>query len=119
MNDLYKNEVVIYKRLPKILQIELDNLISEGLVVMQSSLFSKLEQDYFDYYLNNHKFHNGLQLRNKYIHGRQVLLDEKQHKQNCLIGLKLFICIVLKINEEFCIATDEGLIENVIDANKT
>lgn len=113
LNDLYKNEVVIYHRLPQVLQKEVDLLIDEGLIEIESTLFSKLEQQYFDYYLNNHQFQNGLQLRNKYMHRRQVLLDEQQHKQNYLIGLKLLICIVLKINEEFCLAADEGLLEGV------
>ncbi|MFF2795597.1 hypothetical protein [Lysinibacillus xylanilyticus] len=113
LNDLYKNEVAIYHRLPQVLQKEVDILIDEGLIEIESTLFSKLEQQYFDYYLNNHQFQNGLQLRNKYMHRRQVLLDERQHKQNYLIGLKLFICIVLKINEEFCLAADEGLLEDV------
>lgn len=113
LNNLYKNEVAIYHRLPQALQKEVDILIDEGLIEIESTLFSKLEQQYFDYYLNNHQFQNGLQLRNKYMHRRQVLLDERQHKQNYLIGLKLLICIVLKINEEFCLAADEGLLEDV------
>lgn len=113
LNDLYKNEVVIVKRLSKKLQIEASLLIDEGLVTTESKLFSTLEQDYFDFYLNNHKFQNGLQLRNKYMHRRQVLLEEQQHKQNYLIGLKLLICILLKVNEEFCLAYDEGLFDSV------
>lgn len=110
LNELYKNEVIVVKRLSKKLQMEANLLINEGLVTTDSKLFSTLEQDYFDYYLNNHKFQNGLQLRNKYMHRRQVLLEEQQHKQNYLIGLKLLICIMLKINEEFCLAYDEGLL---------
>lgn len=108
LEDLYNNEVVIFGRLPKAIQIEVNALIDEGLVLTESTLFSTLEQDYFDYYLNNHKFQNGLQLRNRYMHRRQVLLEEQHHKQNYLIGIKLLICIVLKINEEFCLAADEG-----------
>ena len=108
LHDLYKNEVIIYQRLSKQIQIEIDQLIREGLVETECKLFSKLEQDYFDYYLNNHQFQNGLQLRNKYMHRRQVLLDDEQHKQNYLIGLRLLICLVLKINEEFCIDEDNN-----------
>ncbi|MEK4426100.1 hypothetical protein [Solibacillus sp. FSL K6-1523] len=113
LHNLYKNEVIIYQRLSKQIQIEIDQLIREGLVETECKLFSKLEQNYFDYYLNNHQFQNGLQLRNKYMHRRQVLLDDEQHKQNYLIGLRLLICIVLKINEEFCIAEDNNTKESM------
>lgn len=106
LRDLYMNEVIIYHRLNPPFQTEINKMIDDELVETKSTLFSELEQDYFDYYLNNHKFQNGLQLRNKYMHGKRVMLSENQHKQNYLIGLKLLICIVLKINEEFCIGVD-------------
>lgn len=106
MRDLYLNEVIIYHRLTDRLKQEVQQLIYEDLVQTENTLFSKLEQDYFDYYLNNHSFQNGLQLRNKYMHGKRVMLSAAQHKQNYLIGLKLLICITLKINEEFCLFMD-------------
>lgn len=108
LKDLYENETICYKRLPLGSQREIDLLIDASLVEVGATLFSKNEQAYFNYYLNNQQFQNGLQLRNRYMHRRQVL-NEEQHKQNYLIGLKLLICIVLKINEEFCIAADEKI----------
>lgn len=110
LNDLYENEVIVYKRLSEEFKYEVDDLLTDKYVESASSLFSSLEQDYYNYYLNNHEYQNGMQLRNKYLHGRQVNLTEEKHKENYLIGMKLLVCITLKINEDFCYAADEEII---------
>jgi hypothetical protein len=104
--ELYHYNVISMYRLSDMLQAEVKLMHQENLVVFESSLFSKSEQDLFDYYLNNSKFQNGPQLRNKYAHGRlgnAASSNEDINNINYLLILKLLITIVIKINEDFCL----------------
>lgn len=47
----------------------LDELITNKKVIFESTLFSKPEQDYLNYILNDRQFDNGPAIRNKYLHG--------------------------------------------------
>jgi len=53
-------------------------------------------------YMITEVFDNGLDLRNKYLHGTQKL-DEYSNNQDYYIFLRILILIVIKINEEFCL----------------
>lgn len=104
--ELYKYEVISYHRSNFEIQNEIDIMCQENLLQFESSLFSRAEQDYLDYYLNNSKFQNGPQLRNKYTHGRlgsHPRDNESIHQQHYLIIFKLLLLVVLKINEDFCL----------------
>jgi hypothetical protein len=83
----------------------IEELSSQNLVDYESSLFSKNEQDYFDYYLNKSKFTNGHDIRNRYLHGTNTN-DERQYEIDYHIILKLFAIIVIKINDDLCIKDD-------------
>lgn len=65
-------------------------------------MLSKSEWEYFDYVLNKAEFSNGLDLRNRYIHDTNSL-DEQQQQNDYIVLLKMFIILVIKINEEFCL----------------
>lgn len=106
LKDLYENEVISYWKLSENEQKEIDNFVSKGLLKFDSSLFSKPEQDYLNYYLNKSEFINSLDLRNMYSHGTQKFGDEDIHYQNYIIFLRLFILIIIKINDELCIKDD-------------
>lgn len=69
------------------------------------SLFSKPEQEYLNYMLNNSEFSNGLALRNNYLHGTNST-DEENNQQDYYQILKILIFIIIKINEEFCFVDD-------------
>lgn len=56
----------------------------EKIIHFDSTLFSKPEQDYFNYFLNKSDFTNGLDLRNSYLHGTQAKPDELQKARVCL-----------------------------------
>ncbi|HDR7623656.1 TPA: hypothetical protein QCX73_003313 [Bacillus mycoides] len=104
--DLYHYNVISMYRLNDALQAEVKLMHQENKVEFESTLFSKSEQDMFDYYLNNSKFQNGPQLRNKYAHGRlgnTTSSNEEINYKNYLLILKLLIAIVIKINEDFCL----------------
>lgn len=100
LKDLNDNEVICTSYWNKDI---IEQLISSGDIRYGSSLFSEPEQKYFNYMLNKSEFSNGLDLRNKYIHGSNTL-DEQQHEMDYLIILKLMIIVIIKINEEFCLA---------------
>lgn len=63
---------------------------------------SVLESDYLNYILNN-KYSNSLFLRNMYLHGTQLVDNEVLHKSNYMIILRLFILVIIKINDELCL----------------
>ena len=76
----------------------------EGLLYFESSLFSKPEQNFFNYYLNKSEFTNSLDLRNKYVHGTQANPeDEGSHKDAYYTYLKLIVLALLKIEDDLII----------------
>lgn len=100
LRDLYYHDVVCgsyYKN-----QDIIKELVDSGDLQYSSSLFSEPEQSYLNYMLNKSEFSNGLDLRNKYVHGTYSL-DEKQQEQDYLRLLKIMIVVIIKINEEFCL----------------
>lgn len=106
LHDLYHKNVISMYRLDDALQAEVKLMHQENKVNFGSTLFSKPEQDMLDYYMNNSKFQNGPQLRNKYLHGRlgsNPSSTEDINYKNYLLILKLLIAIVIKINEDFCL----------------
>lgn len=106
LKDITKNEVISYWKLSKSERIEVDDLVEKGILKYDSSLFAKSEQDYLNYYLNKAEFINSLDLRNMYSHGTQPFGNENIHYTNYIRFLKLFILIIIKINDELCIQDD-------------
>lgn len=104
LKDLHENEVINYWKYPIIYRNEIDKLIDKKIVEAESSLLSRPEQDYFNYYLNKSSFNNSLDLRNMYVHGTQFNddNDESVHYTNYITFLKLFILIIIKINDDLC-----------------
>ena len=100
--DLYKNGVMSYWNCRKELRDEINILINENIVKFDNKLFTNDEQDYLNYHLNNSDFGNSLALRNRYVHGSQSN-DDKLHKENYFIFLKIVIIIIVKINDDLCI----------------
>lgn len=100
--DLYKNGVMSYWNCRKELRDEINILINENIVKFDNKLFTNDEQDYLNYHLNNSDFGNSLALRNRYVHGSQSN-DDKLHKENYFIFLKIVIIIIVKINDNLCI----------------
>lgn len=102
--DLYRNDVISRWHYPSAAQSVFDDMIQEGIVKNEESLFSNPEVDYLNYLMNQKEFCNGPELRNRYLHGnQQVILDQNIHHQNYLTLLKLFVLVAIKINDEFCL----------------
>lgn len=104
IKELFDKEVVCYNYI-QILNNQEQGMVAREMIEFESSLFSKPEQEYFNYLLNQSEFSNGLDLRNRYVHGTQSNNEEK-HKNDYYIFLKVLILITIKINEEFCLQSE-------------
>jgi len=104
LKDLYINEVASFYRYSFELRQEALEMEAEKIICFDSSLFSKPEQAYFNYFLNKSEFTNGLDLRNSYLHGTQATPDEIQkHEYAYFTYLKLLILTFLKIEDDLII----------------
>jgi len=105
LRDLYKNEFASFYHYPRAYQIEAEKMQTKNLVFFESSLFSKQEQSYFNYYLNKSEYTNGLDLRNSYLHGTQANPEDTQyHEYAYFTYLKLLVLVLLKIEDDLMIA---------------
>lgn len=102
LKEFYYEEVVNYYHCSEKTKDLINDMISRNLLVCESTLLSRNEHDYFDYYLNKSKYTNGHEIRNHYIHGTNIF-DENQYKNDYFMIIKLIIIIVLKINDDLCI----------------
>jgi len=103
--DLRENEFASFYRYPIDLQAEVQKMVNENIVFFESSLFSKSEQSYFNYFLNKSEVTNGLDLRNSYLHGTQANPDEIQkHEYAYFTYLKLLFLTMLKIEDDLFIS---------------
>jgi len=99
--DLYDNEVGSFYHYSDNFQEEVLRMIDENIINMESSLFSKPEQAYFNYFLNKSEFTNGLDLRNSYLHGTQANPNEiEKHEYAYFTYLKLIFLAFLKIDDD-------------------
>lgn len=104
LRDLFINEVASFYRYPFELRQEAEKMEVEKMCFFESSLFSKPEQAYFNYFLNKSEFTNGLDLRNSYLHGTQSPPDNiKKHEDAYFRYLKLLILTFLKIEDDLMI----------------
>ncbi|WP_455538194.1 hypothetical protein [Terrisporobacter sp.] len=105
LKELYDEDVLSYWHYPYEIREVIDNLESQNYVCFESTLLSRGEQDYLDYYLNKAKFTNGHDIRNRYLHGTNSN-DENQYKVDYYSILKLLVIIIIKINDDLCIKED-------------
>ena len=115
LRDLYYKDVLSYWHYPEEIKKVIEKLGEKGRICFESTLFSRNEQDYFDYYLNKTKFTNGYDIRNKYLHGTNSN-DEKQYEADYYRILKLIVIIIIKINDDLCIK--EELLDIIDDKAK-
>ena len=99
---LFYCEVIVYPHLPKQQKIFVDQMIDEGILTFENTLFSRQEAEYYDFHLNRRYFLNGHDLRNKYLHFQPRNGDNKQQRTDYLTFLKLFVIAIIKINDDIC-----------------
>lgn len=99
LKDAYENMVLCPLWVPQ-WQDEIDKMFTAGDLHYESTLFSKPEAEYLNYMLNKSNASNGLDLRNKYIHG-SYLSDDNVAMSDYMRLLKIMVLVIGKINEEF------------------
>ena len=106
LKELYYSEVINYWHCSNDLKYLLKELSTQNLIEIKSSLFSRNEQDYFDYYLNKSKFTNGRDIRNKYLHGTNTN-NERDYELDYYTILRIIVIIILKINDDVFISSNK------------
>lgn len=107
--DLYENEFGSFYHYPISFQNESKKMMEEKLLYFESSLFSKPEQSYFNYYLNKSEFTNSLDLRNSYLHGTQGRAENDEvHQSVYYLYLKLVVLAFLKIDDDLYIFNQQA-----------
>ncbi|WP_343330356.1 hypothetical protein [Polaribacter staleyi] len=71
----------------------------KGMIKFENTLFTIEERRYLNYYLNQKEFSNGLDLRNKYLHGTNSSSVDSQ-QNDYLMLLKLLILVIYKIQDD-------------------
>lgn len=99
IGELHHKEVISYWNYPVQCRPVMDELIEKKMVVVENTLLSRQERNYFNFYLNKKEFTNGYDLRNKYLHGTNTF-SEKEHEFDYQRLLKLVILILLKIDDD-------------------
>lgn len=99
LSRLFQEEVLSYWHYSKEQRDYIDELYNAGILRSESTLFAKPEQSYFNYYLNKKEFTNGLDLRNKYMHGA-TSNSEEVDKNMYYILLRIIVCSVIKIDDD-------------------
>jgi hypothetical protein len=102
IGDIHKDEVLNYLYYPEEARAVIDEMLLQNLLISKSTLFSEQEISYFNFYLNKKEFTNGLDLRNKYLHGTNTT-SEKEHEYEYYILLKLIILALLKIEGDLVV----------------
>lgn len=102
VGELHRNEVLSYWNYNKIVRDELDKMIENNLVKVENTLLTIQEKNYFNYFLNKKEFTNGLDLRNKYLHGTNSF-SQIEHKRDYYTLLKIIILTLLKIEDDILI----------------
>lgn len=99
---LYHEDVISFWHYPENIRTQILHLEKEGIVYFENTLFTIDERKYLNFYLNQKEFSNGLDLRNKYLHGTNTSSIEEQ-KNDYQILLKLLILIIGKIKDDLMI----------------
>ena len=104
LRDLFQNDVISRWHYPPDAEEAISDFIERGIISTKATLFSQPEIDYLNYLLNRAEYTNGLEIRNRYIHGiQQVNTNEDEHRQNYFTLLRLFVLLAIKVNDDFCL----------------
>jgi len=109
LKHLFDVETLSYYHCPNSVQKEIDEMVAKSWLVRKSSLLTIAEAAYFNYYLNQKDFSNGLDLRNRYLHGSQANTDdENEHYKTYITALKLLMSLIIKMNSDFLLDSSKG-----------
>ena len=97
--DLFENQV-ISRYHTRCTPYIIDDYVDKGLLKYESTLLTKEESNFYDYMLNNQRFDNNRAIRNSYMHGTNILNEDK-HLETYYLIIKLILLLIIKINDEF------------------
>ena len=101
--DIHHDRAISYWTHPKVVQDEIDVMLGQGLLYTEDKLFSKPEQKYLNFLLNDKQFTNGPAIRNAYAHGDTPNVAEEAHEAAYNYLLIVLVCVLLKIQSELMI----------------
>lgn len=101
--DIHHDRAISYWTHPKVVQDEIDVMLGQGLLYTEDKLFSKPEQEYLNFLLNDKQFTNGPAIRNAYAHGDTPNVAEEAHEAAYNYLLIVLVCVLLKIQSELMI----------------
>ena len=101
--DIHHDRAISYWTHPKVVQDEIDVMLGQGLLYTEDKLFSKPEQEYLNFLLNDKQFTNGPAIRNAYTHGDTPNVAEEVHEAAYNYLLIVLVCVLLKIQSELMI----------------
>lgn len=99
IGKLHYEDVISFWHYPQEVRNEILEMGKKGMVKFESTLFTIEERRYLNYYLNKKEFTNGLDLRNKYLHGTNSSSEDEQHNDYLRL-LKLIILVIYKIKDD-------------------
>lgn len=103
--EIQREWVLNYFSYSKEIRIKIEEMKDKKLIFAQSTLLSKQEADYFNYYLNKSKFLNWLDIRNKNIHWH-AYESKNEAYADYLELFKIIILTLIKIDLELNINSD-------------
>lgn len=87
----------------------LDEMCRQGILMFRNTLLTQREADYFSYYYFNKDFTDAQGLRNRYEHSDHFEEnDDNDHKKAYLRGIFLLVQLLLKIEDELVLSSDES-----------
>ena len=102
---LHQRGAASFHRLPEAGKRATDSMTQKDWLIRESTLLTGEEASYFNFILNRSEFTNGPNLRNKYMHGAQGNdAANANYYNDYLIALRTLIALVIKINDDFCLA---------------
>lgn len=108
LKELYQNDVINLQfmensKYGKLFVDELEMLIRKEYLVLEDTLFTRQEVKYMNYVMNTKGgIVNGLELRNKYMHG-SANWHEEQNFVDYTLGLQMVFLFIIKFNDDLCI----------------
>jgi hypothetical protein len=99
LKQLYKEEVINYWHYSEECRVIIDQMVDDDIMYFEDTLFNRLEQSYFNYYLNKKEFTNGLDLRNSFMHGTNPDSENELIKLYYVL-LRIIVLTILKIDDD-------------------
>lgn len=100
LRRLYYVGVIGYNHISSTEKSTIDNMIDNEMVILGSTLYSKQEQDYLNFILNNSFFDDSWAIRNSYQHGLPSYDNPNHYEFDNLLVKLILVTHVIKINDE-------------------